>query len=124
MEYCKIPRSIHALGSNSILMRNVVVDATEVEYFMEDSVLCKKLIIGDRVKCVACAAFCSVESFKTTELKLYKFVEAFFPSDGIAYSDRGLKCVEVTRQDGSTLNLAFPILKDTKYQQSIFHHGM
>lgn len=64
MGYCKIPRSIHVLGNNSILMRNAVVDATEVEYFMEDSVVCRKLIIGDRVKCVACGAFCSVKSLR------------------------------------------------------------
>lgn len=28
--------------------------------------------------------------------------------------------MEVTRQDGSVLNFAFPILKEAKYQQSIF----
>jgi len=56
----KLPRSIHVLDSNSIYMTGVVVDATEVEYFMKYSVLCEKLIISDKVKYIACGAFCSV----------------------------------------------------------------
>lgn len=119
MKYFKVPRSVRVLGSNSILMHDAVVDATEVEYFMEDSVVCKKLIIGDRVKYIAYGAFRNVESLKTLELKLYKFIEAFFPLDGIACSDHGLKYVQVTRQDGSTLNLVFSIPKEQKYRQFI-----
>ena len=119
IKYFKLPKSIHFLDGDSIHMGNAVIDATEVEYFMENSVFCKKLIISDTVKYIARGAFYFIKSLKTPELKLYKFVASFFRSNGIADHVSELKYVEVTREDGSVLNLVFPILKGHKYRKFI-----
>ncbi len=122
IKYFKLPKSIHFLDGDSIHMGNAVIDATEVEYFMENSVFCKKLIISDTVKYIARGAFYFIKSLKTPELKLYKFIASFFPlnSSKIIPLPNELKYVEVIRQDDSVLNFAFPILKGQKYQQAIF----
>ncbi len=121
IERMKVPASIVALQQESLYLYGASVNATEIQYFGYKSVVCRELFISEKMKYAARGAFCGAMILHTPEHKMYNFVETLFPSDEELRKAGSITLtIIVTRENGSVLHLAVPVLRNAAYQETIF----
>lgn len=122
VQHFKLPASIIALPSNSFIAHEAVIDATENQHFMSECLICRELLISKKMKFADRGAFCGIEILHVPEYKVFNFAETLFPT-ATAKRDyfNSMHYLIITREDGSLLRLALPILAQYEYREAIFN---